>query len=73
VYPGQFHSIRKNIYNLVFVVDYSLASSLDTIAGSISGMIRRGLPIRFGVVPMFPDKDDLGRPPYMRFFLGRLP
>nr|XP_019013386.1 UDP-glucose:glycoprotein glucosyltransferase [Kwoniella pini CBS 10737]OCF52167.1 UDP-glucose:glycoprotein glucosyltransferase [Kwoniella pini CBS 10737] len=53
VYPGQFHTVRKNTWNLIFVLDLSQVSSLDIIANAISPMIQRGLPIRFGIVPMF--------------------
>nr|XP_018263998.1 UDP-glucose:glycoprotein glucosyltransferase [Kwoniella dejecticola CBS 10117]OBR86156.1 UDP-glucose:glycoprotein glucosyltransferase [Kwoniella dejecticola CBS 10117] len=60
VYPGQFHTVRRNTWNLVFVLDLAQIASLDIIANAISPMIQRGLPIRFGVVPMFePGKDDL--------------
>ncbi|WVW83270.1 hypothetical protein I302_105289 [Kwoniella bestiolae CBS 10118] len=60
LYPGQFHTVRKNTWNLVFVFDLAQVSSLDIIANSISPMIQRGLPIRFGVVPMFDtEKEDI--------------
>ncbi|KAK6902778.1 hypothetical protein I203_108037 [Kwoniella mangroviensis CBS 8507] len=60
LYPGQFHTVRKNTWNLIFVLDLAQVSSLDIIANSISPMIQRGLPIRFGVVPMFESgKDDI--------------
>ncbi|WRT66985.1 uncharacterized protein IL334_003951 [Kwoniella shivajii] len=59
-YPGQFYTIRKNTWNLIFVLDLAQVSSLDIIANSISPMIQRGLPIRFGVVPMFQlGQDDI--------------
>ena len=58
VYPGQLHSIRKNTWNLVFVLDLSSAPSLDVIANSISVMIQRGYPIRFGIVPMIGGDDN---------------
>lgn len=62
VYPGQLHTIRLNAWNLVFVLDLALAPSLETIYGSISTMIQRGLPIRFGLVPMFtPGQNDMCR------------
>ncbi|KAK8869940.1 hypothetical protein IAR55_000508 [Kwoniella newhampshirensis] len=53
IYPGQFHTVRRNTWNLVFVLDLASVPSLDIIASSISPMIQRGLPIRFGIVPMF--------------------
>jgi UDP-glucose:glycoprotein glucosyltransferase len=60
MYPGQLHNIRRNTWNLVHVMDLSLASSLETITGQISVMIQRNIPIRFGIVPMFDEgKDDI--------------
>ncbi|WWD15785.1 hypothetical protein CI109_100209 [Kwoniella shandongensis] len=59
LYPGQFHTVRRNTWNLVFVLDLASVPSLDIITSAISPMIQRGLPIRFGVVPMFdPAVDD---------------
>ncbi|WVR05054.1 hypothetical protein IAU60_002066 [Kwoniella sp. DSM 27419] len=60
LYPGQFHTIRSNTWNLIFVLDLAQVSSLEIVASSISPMIQRGLPIRFGIVPMFqPGSDDI--------------
>ncbi|WWC85342.1 uncharacterized protein L201_000205 [Kwoniella dendrophila CBS 6074] len=60
VYPGQFHTVRKNTWNLIFVLDLAQVSSLDIIANAVTPMIQRGLPIRFGIVPMFePGKEDI--------------
>lgn len=39
----------------MFVLDLSSAPSLDAISNSISMMVQRGLPIRFGIVPMVSD------------------
>lgn len=58
LYPGQLHTIRHNTWNLVFVLDLSSAPSLDVIASSITTMIQRGLPLRFGIVPMITEEDD---------------
>lgn len=60
LYPGQFHTIRHNLWNLVLVLDMASISSLENIAGSISTMVQRGLPFRFGIVPMYtPGKEDI--------------
>ncbi|KJE01643.1 UDP-glucose:glycoprotein glucosyltransferase [Cryptococcus gattii NT-10] len=59
VYPGQFHTVRRNTFNLIFALDLSRISSLELIVHSISNMIQRGLPIRFGIVPVFePGQQD---------------
>lgn len=51
VYPGQFHSVRQNLVNVVLVVDLSKTSSLHFLAAPVNNIITRGFPIRFGVVP----------------------
>ncbi|WVN85210.1 uncharacterized protein L203_100355 [Cryptococcus depauperatus CBS 7841] len=60
LYPGQYHTVRQNTFNLIFVLDLSRLSSLDLIASSVSTMIQRGIPIRFGIVPTFTiaEEDD---------------
>ena len=55
-YPGQLHTIRRNTWNLVFVLDLTSTFSLETIALHFTNMIQRGLPLRFGVAPMVDDE-----------------
>ncbi|KAG2188930.1 hypothetical protein INT44_004072 [Umbelopsis vinacea] len=50
-YPGQLRTIRKNIYHVLFTVDLSQPNWAATIGGSVQDMIKKGYPIRFGVVP----------------------
>jgi len=52
MYPGQFPNIRLNIFNVVLVLDLSQTSALQFITGSISSIISRNFPFRFGVVPI---------------------
>jgi UDP-glucose:glycoprotein glucosyltransferase len=52
MYPGQFPNIKLNLFNVVIVLDLSQTSALKLITGSISGIINRSFPIRFGVVPI---------------------
>ncbi|ODO11431.1 hypothetical protein I350_00211 [Cryptococcus amylolentus CBS 6273] len=60
LYPGQFHTVRRNAFNLIFTLDISQISSLEIIAGSLAQMVQRGIPIRFGIVPVFePGTNDL--------------
>lgn len=51
-YPGQMPAARLNLFNVVLVLDFSQPGSLYYIANTISNIIQRGNPIRFGVVPM---------------------
>ncbi|KAF9513801.1 glycosyltransferase family 24 protein [Hydnum rufescens UP504] len=52
LYPGQFHSLRRNLNNIVLVLDLSSPISLHFITVPIPTFINRGLPFRFGVVPL---------------------
>ncbi|KAF8633145.1 hypothetical protein AX17_004646 [Amanita inopinata Kibby_2008] len=51
MYPGQFPAIRRNLFNIVLVLDLSRPSSLQFLAGTMRNIIERGLPFRFGLVP----------------------
>ena len=51
VYPGQFHSVRQNLVNVVLVADLSKTASLNFLAAPVNNIITRGFPIRFGLVP----------------------
>lgn len=59
VYPGQFHNVKQNLFNVVTVVDLSQSSTLNFIAGAVSNIIRRGFPFRFGIVPIVETEDGL--------------
>ncbi|ORX39729.1 UDP-glucose:Glyco protein glucosyltransferase-domain-containing protein, partial [Kockovaella imperatae] len=52
LYPGQMHSVRRNTFNAVVILDLSYPSSLEIITEQIIAVIKGGIPIRFGVVPM---------------------
>lgn len=47
---GQFPSIRRNMNNIIVVLDLSAPASLGFIAGPIPTIIGRSLPFRWGVV-----------------------
>ena len=52
----------------MFVLDLSLGPSLDIMASSISAMIQRNVPLRFGVVPMVtPGEEDICEFPFSAF------
>ncbi|KAJ7342428.1 glycosyltransferase family 24 protein [Mycena albidolilacea] len=52
LYPGQFHNIRLNLFNIVLVLDLSRPAALHTLTGAVANIVARGLPFRFGVVPL---------------------
>lgn len=49
--PGGFQPVRKNLWNVVLVLDLSARTGLHTISQTVNNFIRRGIPFRFGVVP----------------------
>ncbi|KAJ7787643.1 hypothetical protein B0H14DRAFT_2952377, partial [Mycena olivaceomarginata] len=52
LYPGQFHNIRLNLFNIVLVLDLSRSAALHTLTDAVANIVTRGLPFRFGVVPL---------------------
>ncbi|KAF8587209.1 glycosyltransferase family 24 protein [Ramaria rubella] len=66
IYPGQFHNVKRNLYNTVLLLDLSQRSSLVWITGPISNIVQRGFPFRFGVVPLI--ETDEGRKAAQLFF-----
>ncbi|KAJ6562664.1 glycosyltransferase family 24 protein [Mycena capillaripes] len=57
VYPGQFHNVKLNMFNVVLVFDLSHPASLNTITGAVASIISRGFPFRFGIVPLAESED----------------
>ncbi|KAI8974783.1 glycosyltransferase family 24 protein [Trametes punicea] len=57
LFPGQFPSVRFNLFNVVLVVDLSQASSIEFIGTTVNSLINRGLPFRWGVVPLVETED----------------
>ncbi|KAG1175838.1 hypothetical protein G6F70_003865 [Rhizopus microsporus] len=57
-YPGQLHPIRKNIYNLLLVEDLASTASLSRIVNEIQTMIKRTIPIRFGLIAFVEDDNS---------------
>jgi UDP-glucose:glycoprotein glucosyltransferase len=57
LYPGQFHNVKLNMWNIIFAVDLSRTSAMNTIGGAINNIISRNFPFRFGVVPLCETED----------------
>ncbi|KAF9495097.1 glycosyltransferase family 24 protein [Pleurotus eryngii] len=51
-YPGMFHNIKLNIYNVILVIDLSQPTALNFVTGPVSNIIERNFPFRFGIVPI---------------------
>ncbi|KAJ7303149.1 hypothetical protein DFH08DRAFT_977220 [Mycena albidolilacea] len=52
LYPGQFHNIRLNLFNIVLMLDLSRPAALRTLTDAIANIVAWGLLFRFGVVPL---------------------
>ncbi|KAI9511020.1 UDP-glucose:glycoprotein glucosyltransferase-domain-containing protein [Russula earlei] len=81
LYPGQAPNVRLNMYNVVFVLDLARSSSLHFITNTLSMLIDRSYPVRFGIIPIIETEESVkmakvfyylvqnhGRQVTMRFF-----
>ena len=81
MYPGQAPTVRRNMYNVVLVLDLARQSSLHFISHTLSMLIDHSYPVRFGIVPIVENEEGLkmakmfyyltqnyGRQQTMRFF-----
>ena len=50
--------VARNLNNLVFILDLSRSDSLQHITRNIKQYVSRGLPIRFGIVPLVGNSGD---------------
>ncbi|GAA5860419.1 hypothetical protein JCM1840_000253 [Sporobolomyces johnsonii] len=58
VYPGSMNLIAKNLNNVVFVLDLSQPAALALIAETVKQFVSRGIPVRFGLVPLVGELGD---------------
>ncbi|KAF8954770.1 hypothetical protein BDZ97DRAFT_1908037 [Flammula alnicola] len=57
MFPGAMPSIKANLFNVVLILDLSQMSSLNLIAGPMTNIINRDIPLRFGLVPVAETED----------------
>ena len=57
IYPGTFHNVKQNLFNVVLVMDLSQITSLNYIAVTVNNLIQRGIPLRIGIVPSIETED----------------
>lgn len=50
LYPGQFHTIRRNAHTVIMLVDLSNADDRELVS-NFAMFVTRGLPLRWGIVP----------------------
>ncbi|KAL0467835.1 UDP-glucose:glycoprotein glucosyltransferase domain-containing protein [Neurospora intermedia] len=46
--------IRKNLFNLVVPVDFTRAEDVTLVTRQLLAFMKRGIPVRFGLVPLIP-------------------
>ncbi|KAG0354126.1 hypothetical protein BGZ54_001834 [Gamsiella multidivaricata] len=54
---GQFHQVRRNMINSLFVIDLSTPQSLELVSFELANFIQRMIPFRFGVLPLVRSED----------------
>ncbi|KAJ6489844.1 glycosyltransferase family 24 protein [Mycena sanguinolenta] len=57
LYPGQFHNVKLNMFNVILVLDLSQPASINTVTGPVASIIARSFPFRFGIVPLAESED----------------
>ncbi|KAI1120301.1 UDP-glucose:glycoprotein glucosyltransferase [Nemania abortiva] len=55
-YMGQIPQVRRDIFNLIVPVDLSSEDDISLVVERLQGLVRRALPVRFGLVPLTPTK-----------------
>jgi hypothetical protein len=56
-FPGQLPSVRRDINNAIIPLDFSDPKSARLVAETILGIIKRKVPLRWGIVPVFSTND----------------
>ena len=61
-YPGQLAQLRRNLFNIIFVLDLSQTSSHMLITEYIMAFVQRSMPLRMGLVPLLSSDEDTDSP-----------
>jgi len=59
MHPREFHSIKRNIFNIVSMFDLTNTNTLGFVSSSVMNLINRGYPFRFGLVPIVETEGSL--------------
>jgi UDP-glucose:glycoprotein glucosyltransferase len=59
MHPREFHSIKRNIFNIITVLDITNPNTLGFVSVTLMNLINRGYPFRFGLVPMIETESSL--------------
>ncbi|KAM6503198.1 glycosyltransferase family 24 protein [Amanita muscaria] len=58
MFPGQFPTVKRNLFNIILILDLSNPTALELVGGTISNIIERGIPFRFGLVPSLASEEN---------------
>ncbi|PSN64480.1 UDP-glucose:glyco protein glucosyltransferase precursor [Corynespora cassiicola Philippines] len=50
-FPGQLPAVRRDIHNVILPVDLTSEDEVFVIAETLLGLVKRGVPIQWGLVP----------------------
>lgn len=59
IHPREFHSIKRNLFNIIMVLDLTDTNILGFVSSTLMSLIERGYPFRFGLVPIIETEDSL--------------
>ncbi|KAF9586745.1 hypothetical protein BGW38_002767 [Lunasporangiospora selenospora] len=57
VFNGQFHNIRRNVINSLFVLDLSSPQAMELVSFELPNYVQRLVPFRFGILPLVQSED----------------
>lgn len=53
-YPGQLPNVRRDIHNAILPIDFTSPEHVSNVIETVIGLVRRGIPLRWGLVPQTP-------------------
>jgi UDP-glucose:glycoprotein glucosyltransferase len=53
-YPGQLPNVRRDIHNAILPIDFTDPDHVSNVVETVIGLVRRGIPLRWGLVPQTP-------------------
>ena len=53
-YPGQLPNVRRDIHNAILPIDFTDPDHVSNVIETVVGLVRRGIPVRWGLVPQTP-------------------
>lgn len=70
-YPGQLPSVRRDIHNLVMMIDFADYGDVATVVDNLQNFVKRKVPIRFGLVPRIRSSAGIEQAKIIYYLLDR--